>query len=1005
MSCFVFVKGIAFAQAPPNSFKLYHLRQKFSTQYDKIEGRDDIKNQFFRVQKNGLYGFVDSNGIELVAPQYEETASFDWTFAGVKKNGKWGAINRKGELIIPFEYDKIGWSWRSTIVDVTKDSLSAIFDSTGLRITPFEYTGYLTIEDNEIRGHLKGRNNVVFRDSTGRYLEIPDVKWMAKIFGGWMATKMGRCAIFNNKKQQLSDYIFPEHADIYLIADNQVIVTEDQPLLYDLQGNLLADVDLQLLQLNRNTIWISIPGKRGILHKNGKFIETPSGEEVATFTDFSVPRHLHIIHKKFREHDMFNYQPPELYNIGWIDINSGVEMPPQFNRVSFYKDKILAQRDDTTFIYNQKNELLKAVPFYFHFHPGMRFGMFYKDQKHGFIDSNFNKLNTFDFEIIQITDYGWILFSLNYKTGILDPEGNEILPPIYDHISLPIPELPIVKVSLKDKNGVFDLWGKEIVPIKYDSIEMLKNQNFVVKLNGKFGLLNDVGVNILPIVFDQILIRNTDDWLILQKNGLYGVADHRGNLLMPITLDSIYILPYGWLAGKKSSFYGIWDNMGKQRMPVEFQSIEQYGPFLALQKNNQFRIYDHECQLALPNTFDSVRYEQWPILFSGISGDSTYLFMYINETLKQAQPDIQYISSIYPTISFTKNGKIGLLDRNSWQELLPPKYDQLELIFSTKLYAATRQGKLIELIKYPGEKPAIVFYADSFHYRNNQRSLIQFWRNNTAYIFDANQSKEYRLEKPFDVQLLSNPDWESWLPYKIQRNFKIGPNSWILYRYLSDNKIGAYNPATGHVIPAIYDEIEAYDALGYIRVKSGNLYALFNPNGKPLTKIEYSLIYGENPNCFVGMKNGKYDVYSKELNRSRRLTHKAFDWIEIQQSYFLTRKNLLKGLVSPNGKELLPTKFNAVDFIGDLNWLGWGRGCKVGVINSQGSVIIPFRYCWIKASYSNAYIVVNKAQKHGLFDWNGKQLLPFEYDEICILEGMPRRYKLVKNGIETFFER
>jgi len=61
-----------------------------------------IEDGTFAIRKNGLYGFIDYNGIEFIKPQYEEYYHFCLGIACVKKDGKWGFINKQNEVVIPF---------------------------------------------------------------------------------------------------------------------------------------------------------------------------------------------------------------------------------------------------------------------------------------------------------------------------------------------------------------------------------------------------------------------------------------------------------------------------------------------------------------------------------------------------------------------------------------------------------------------------------------------------------------------------------------------------------------------------------------------------------------------------------------------------------------------------------------------------------------------------------------------------------------------------------------
>ncbi len=60
------------------------------------------------VSKNGLYGFIDKNGVMLVPLQYQDFAYPQEGLAAVKQGNKWGFINLKNQVVIPFRYDRPG---------------------------------------------------------------------------------------------------------------------------------------------------------------------------------------------------------------------------------------------------------------------------------------------------------------------------------------------------------------------------------------------------------------------------------------------------------------------------------------------------------------------------------------------------------------------------------------------------------------------------------------------------------------------------------------------------------------------------------------------------------------------------------------------------------------------------------------------------------------------------------------------------------------------------------
>lgn len=61
------------------------------------------------IKKNGRYGFIDKKGSEIIPCQYEKAKSFHEGLAIVKKDGKYGCINKQGKIVVPFIYDEINF--------------------------------------------------------------------------------------------------------------------------------------------------------------------------------------------------------------------------------------------------------------------------------------------------------------------------------------------------------------------------------------------------------------------------------------------------------------------------------------------------------------------------------------------------------------------------------------------------------------------------------------------------------------------------------------------------------------------------------------------------------------------------------------------------------------------------------------------------------------------------------------------------------------------------------
>jgi hypothetical protein len=97
--------------------------------YDDVEhGEEDGT---FAVQKEGLWGFIDTDGNEIITPQYEDYDSFNDGIAIVRKNRKRGYINKLGQNITPLKYWHCHYFYGGIAVAENFDHTSEVIDKSG----------------------------------------------------------------------------------------------------------------------------------------------------------------------------------------------------------------------------------------------------------------------------------------------------------------------------------------------------------------------------------------------------------------------------------------------------------------------------------------------------------------------------------------------------------------------------------------------------------------------------------------------------------------------------------------------------------------------------------------------------------------------------------------------------------------------------------------------------------------------------------------------------------
>lgn len=191
----------------------------------KIKRRErlyDSEEKFYdglaAVGFHGKYGFINEDGREIVEPQYDLVFTFCNGVAMVTKNNFYGIINKEGkELVKPDSYDLMDYSEKNDLFNVRQNKKWGVIDRNGKIIVPVEY---------EIVGFCL-KKDIVYINKKGKY-GLYNVKTRQKITNfkykeivayspkyALIKGKKGE-GLINEKGQEI---IPPEYDDIYANKD------------------------------------------------------------------------------------------------------------------------------------------------------------------------------------------------------------------------------------------------------------------------------------------------------------------------------------------------------------------------------------------------------------------------------------------------------------------------------------------------------------------------------------------------------------------------------------------------------------------------------------------------------------------------------------------------------------------------------------------------------------------------------------------------------------------
>lgn len=181
----------------------------------------------------------------------------------------------------------------------------------------------------------------------------------------------------------------------------------------------------------------------------------------------------------------------------------------------------------------------------------------------------------------------------NGKEGLRDMQTKKVyVEPIFDAISsVGYSGSWVWKVKAGNKYGWLDEEGVTILPVEYDEIELLfeyisseYKPYVVVKKGGKYGVFNrDTKTMILPIDYTSIKgtgsIKNKKGktesrYFIISKptgTGLYDIASEK--IIIPLEYSSVSLSVEGCFVVSKNSLYGVVNSKNEIVAPIKYRSV------------------------------------------------------------------------------------------------------------------------------------------------------------------------------------------------------------------------------------------------------------------------------------------------------------------------------------------------------------------------------------------------------------------------------------------------
>ncbi len=364
---------------------------------------------------------------------------------------------------------------------------------------------------------------------------------------------------------------------------------------------------------------------------------------------------------------------------------------PQFNSTN---RMVVAKPIGTTQavygIINEKGETILPFKYqtdYHNFHPLNAYHVFktYKKlqrsqkepQYYGVVDSLGTIVIPFQYDKIEIVEERRFILKKNKLYGIANANGELVLPINYTNAKYS----PLVKSIFIEKGnfwGAYTSDGKEILPIQFDNTGNSSNSHLITvkdsiisfySLDGKLLKQGKYEMDADKYFAKKIPIKFP---FILKKEGKYGMLNDKLDTIIPFEYDML-IKPYSLLypyssslfAVKKGGKYGYITAYNQSKLGLIFTQLHTSGVVV---QNGKYGWVNNKSELVIPCVYDSIT-----AIISNTNefhgGGNGHLYLIVEKEGKKAllTTNAETISA-YNTIDslhsiYTRNGKVYIIGK------------------------------------------------------------------------------------------------------------------------------------------------------------------------------------------------------------------------------------------------------------------------------------------------------------------------------------------------------
>lgn len=977
--------------------------QVIDFQYEKVAS---FSQGMALVKQNGLYGYIDKTGKTVITCQYLQAKDFHAGFARVQKTDKWNYINILGKEISAESYEHaLDFSENVGIV-FQHDKVGAI-DENGKLIIPFIYDQIFPFKEGLAAAMKDGKMGYLNKKGE---VSLPFAYELCYDFEKGQA-KVRKNGLYGTINTAGLVQISITFQDLGATETNLQSLEIPQKWGYiDAQGNTKIPFIYQDVYPFRNgRAKVLFNGKYGYIDKTGKWIIAPIYEEAQDFRENVAAVKISVAQS---DGNSVRYT--------YLD-TMGVRLTDKlYNSATSYASDgmLIVEKESGTWLLTTKGKEIRVpIPYDIigNFHEGA--AIVTLTRKYGLINKQGKEILPCEYDYVGDLNEGFVRIFLGEipnldddvrlkahtfigKWGFADTKGNVMLSPNYEYV-LPF-QNGYAKVKDKGKWGFIDKTGKLVVPCMYEQLWNLVENVARFKQNRKFGAINSAGKVIIPANYAE-LWEAREGLIVANFNEKYGFLDINGKTVIPFEFEDAQYFSEGKAAVMKQGKWGVIDKTGKILVAFRYEEISPYKNGISkVIENQHFGCIDAAGTAVIPAIYTAIS----PFHQGIAKANKGDYFQLINDKGKTLNPLRLDVGGEQEKSLTASEELIGLpsyrfsgYENEKHEETIPTIYESTYYESGGSTILVKNKGKSFALDAQGRYLVSPNEYEDYFFYLGIREDTFIFKKDGLYYNVLRNGKRlffeGFENEFRFSEGLAAAKKGGKWGYLNTKGEWEIAPQ----YDWATDFVNGQARVFEAKENDA---QISGITADQVLEMGESFIYPILNVKGKwgrinaknaLLIPFSYENMDDFFPNAPSRVMIGERWAY---IDSKGNLLTDSLEYDDTQPfSYGLgvIRKGEKVGVVNAKGEWIVPLKYRNITIESANILFCQDENEAVFYLNNKGKPLFETGVtdAYIYASPKNL-LLFKKNTLWGLADSNAKMLTPFQYDS----------YELAEKGDKVF---